>query len=405
MRFTINLSWSMLFSALIFTSCHDTSFKPGTFGYDLDFLKKHDPTLLVLSGPDNKQQVAISGKYQGRIMTSTAEGPYGSSYGWINYDLLAKDTVLPHMTPVGGEERFWLGPEGGPFALYFPPGVPYEFQHWQVPPAIDTEPFRLVTSDSASATFQRDMDLTNHQGTTLKIGVERTIRLLSRQDGQQALSMEIPPELEYVGISSENTITNRGQNAWDSLSGMPSIWILSMLKPGPKTTVGIPLANTQDRVNINDAYFGKIPADRLRIKGQMVYFKADGLARGKIGIPPRHATSVAASYDELEKVLTIAQITLPKSQAPYVNSQWADQPDPFNGDVINAYNDGTLDDGSQLGPFYEIESSSPAAQLKPGENLTHIHRTFHFKGSAVYLDKVALFLLGIKIEDFLRAWE
>jgi hypothetical protein len=40
--------------------------------------------------------------------------------------------------------------------------------------------------------------------------------------------------------------------------------------------------------------------------------------------------------------------------------------EPYKGDVINSYNDGPLEDGSQLGPFYEIEASSPALGLKKG---------------------------------------
>ena len=53
----------------------------------------------------------------------------------------------------------------------------------------------------------------------------------------------------------------------------------------------------------------------------------------------------------------------PAEDALYVNSQWGDQDDPFDGDVINSYNDGPTEDGTIMGPFYEIEASSPAAAL------------------------------------------
>ena len=39
------------------------------------------------------------------------------------------------MNVFGGEDRFWLGPEGGQFALYFKPGDPFDLDHWQVPEA------------------------------------------------------------------------------------------------------------------------------------------------------------------------------------------------------------------------------------------------------------------------------
>jgi hypothetical protein len=48
--------------------------------------------------------------------------------------------------------------------------------------------------------------------------------------------------------------------------------------------------------------------------------------------------------------------------------------------VVNAYNDGPLEEGGQLGPFYELESVSPAAALKPGESISHIHAVYHFTG-------------------------
>lgn len=60
--------------------------------------------------------------------------------------------------------------------------------------------------------------------------------------------------------------------------------------------------------------------------------------------------------------------------------QWGVQEDPFAGDVINSYNDGPVEDGSIMGPFYEIETSSPGAELIPGASLVHIQKVVHIQG-------------------------
>jgi len=78
---------------------------------------------------------------------------------------------------------------------------------------------------------------------------------------------------------------------------------------------------------------------------------------------------------------------------------WEIQKQPFAGDVVNAYNDGPPAPGQKpLGPFYELETSSPAAALAPGQSLAHRHRTFHLQGEARDLDAVALRVLGVGIE-------
>ena len=82
-----------------------------------------------------------------------------------------------------------------------------------------------------------------------------------------------------------------------------------------------------------------------------------------------------------------------------MNSMWEMQEEPFNGDVINAYNDGSPAPGEPpLGPFYELETSSPAAALKPGETMTHIQQTLHLKGSEA-LDPIAKRLLGVHLDQ------
>ena len=67
--------------------------------------------------------------------------------------------------------------------------------------------------------------------------------------------------------------------------------------------------------------------------------------------------------------------------------------------MVNSYNDGQAEDGSRLGPFYELETSSPAAELAPGETQTHVHRTFHFAGDPKALDDIAQRVLGISLQS------
>ncbi len=82
-----------------------------------------------------------------------------------------------------------------------------------------------------------------------------------------------------------------------------------------------------------------------------------------------------------------------------MNSKWEIQKDPFSGDAINAYNDGPVEDGTQMGPFYELESSSPAAGLKPGEKMTHSQRIFHFTGTEAELSSITEKIFGVSLND------
>ena len=74
-------------------------------------------------------------------MTTSASGDEGDSYGWINYRFIREGKVSPQFNPVGGEERFWLGPEGGPFSLYFKEGQEQVYDNW-----IDRKSTRLNSS-------------------------------------------------------------------------------------------------------------------------------------------------------------------------------------------------------------------------------------------------------------------
>ena len=114
-----------------------------SFGDDLDFLQRHTETV-VLSDASGAARLVLCPALQGRVATSTMSGAAGPSFGWLNRALMASGQLAPHMNAYGGEDRFWLGPEGGQFALFFAPGAPQDLAHWYTPAPIDAEPFTLV---------------------------------------------------------------------------------------------------------------------------------------------------------------------------------------------------------------------------------------------------------------------
>ena len=387
---------------------HTQSAQP-TFGSDLDFLKKYT-TVIVLSDANHKSQVAVVPAYQGRVMTSTARGERGISFGWVNRELISSRKFLQHMNPFGGEDRFWLGPEGGQYSIFFKKNDPFDLDHWFTPAAIDTEPFDVVRFNSSSVLFKKDIALTNYSGTTFNLEVQREVRLSNPEILLRKFGVEPPKGVATVGYESINTVKNTGSDQWVKETGLLSIWILGMFNGSPKATIVIPLADSakdkQMEEVLNDKYFGKVPPERLVVRNNVVYFKADSKYRSKIGIKPQFSKPVLGSYDDENKVLTIVHFTLPEGVTDYVNSMWELQKDPYNGDAINAYNDGPPKPGAkQMGKFYELESSSPALALKPGEAATHVHQTVHIQGSEKDLDTIAQAILGTNLKNIKTAFE
>ena len=376
----------------LFSACNK-SYEKGTFGYDLLFLNKHLQTV-VLNNNKDKSQVIIVPEYQGRVMTSASNGLKGKSYGWINYDLISSGKFEEHVNIFGGEDRFWLGPEGGQYSIYFKQGANFTFDNWYTPKPIDTESFTLVEKTDTSAVFSKDMQLTNYHGYKFDIHVSRKVLLLDEETISKDLKIDLNSTVSFVGFQSENVIKNKGELTWAKETGLLSIWMLGMLIPSDNTTMIVPY---KDSLMLNTSYFGEIGADRLNITPGAILFKADGKYRSKIGVPPQNALSVLGSYDSENNILTVIKYSI-VDDTSYVNSLWKYQDDPYKGDAVNAYNDGPLENGEQLGPFYELESSSPAKELAPDASIKHIHRTYHFEGDYQSLNKIAKEVLKIDLD-------
>jgi hypothetical protein len=377
------------------------------FKDDVEFLKARTQ-VEILSDATGKAQVAVNPDLQGRVMTSTSGGPAGPSFGWINRALLLTKENNVHMNAFGGEDRFWLGPEGGQFSIFFKKGEAFDLDHWFTPPPINEGGFPVVERAADRIVFKAPMRLQNYSGTVFDLEVNRTVALLKPEE-LAALGLDVPAGVSWVAFASTNAIVNTGQAAWTKDSGLLSVWILGMFNPSPTTTIVAPFragAEAELGPIVNDAYFGKVPADRLKtdMGRNVIYFSGDGAYRSKIGLTPRRASSFIGSYDAAGRVLTLVHVTVDPS-GDYVNSMWEIQKEPFRGDAVNSYNDGPASPGAKpLGPFYELETSSPAAALAPGAKLVHKQVTMHFQGDEAALDGIARKALGVGLAEIKAAF-
>ncbi len=393
-------------TALLFLPCVATGLRAGDFSDDTAFLKQYTD-VIILSDGSGQSKVALVPAWQGRVMTSTAGGDAGQSFGWINRELIASKKTQPHINVFGGEDRFWLGPEGGQYSIFFAPGTKFELADWYTPAPIDTEPFEVVSTSPDKAVFAAKFSLQNYSGSKFDVAVHREVRLLDSGTAWKKLGVPAAKSVKLVAFESDNQIKNVGSKAWQKETGLLSVWILGMFNPSPSATIVVPIKDGPESelgVQVTSDYFGEIPSDRLVVKDTVVYFSADGKYRSKIGINPQRSKAVLGSYDADNQVLTIVQFSQPEGVTDYVNSLWKLQDNPYGGDAANAYNDGPPAPGAKpLGPFYELESSSPAAALAPGTTLSHLHRTIHLVGPESDLDSIARATLGVSLSEITGA--
>ncbi|MEX0679398.1 MAG: DUF6786 family protein [Pirellulales bacterium] len=384
-----------------------------TYGAVRDFLVAH--TKVVELTGENGERVAICPEYQGRVMTSTTGDLKGLSFGWVNQEFIQRGVPDRHFNNSGGEDRLWLAPEGGPNSLFFAAGAAQTLNNWYTPPALNDGAFKITsTQNDPHYRLTRQMRLQNAAKTQFDLEVNREIHLqkihhFAKLFGGDAESAVTAGKLRMVGFQTINTITNRGP-ALSRDKGLIAVWSLGQFPGGARTSIIIPYKGpdeTELGPIVNSDYFGEVPADRLRVNSQAIWFRGDGKYRSKIGVPQSRAKPVAGSIDLDNGVLTLVHFSMPTDPTTvgYVNNIWGKQEEPYRGDVFNSYNDGPPEPGQQaLGGFYELESLSPAAQLPTGRSMTHTQTTFHIVGDTAALARVAKAVLGvdIKVDEIAR---
>ena len=336
----------------------------------------------------------------------------GKSFGFVHDDYITAGKTDLHFNNYGGEERLWLSPEGGQFSLWFAPGklgAEQNLDNWLTPPAFNEGAWKVVSTPNEPLRMAVTMKLKNTSGTDFQLDVARGIRLLGTPDlkpllGESAAARIAAPGVKHVAYETDNSLTNLGADM-TCAKGLVSIWILGMMNCGPQTVEIAPYKSGSEAELgpvVKSDYFGPVPAERLKILPEAVLLRADGNYRSKIGVSQRRVRNVLGSIDFQNHVLTLVQFSMPADPTKhlYMNNQWGGPlAKPYRGDVANSYNDGPLAPGKPgLGPFYEIESLSPARELKHGQSLSHQHRTIHIQADDAVLAALAKEVLGVDLE-------
>lgn len=372
-----------------------------SFGADVAFLREHRDTI-VLTSADGKAKVAIVPSICGRVFTTTATGDAGPGYGSINDVLLKSGKVAKGINSFGGEDRFWMGPEGGQFAIFFKKGEPFTHEYWQTPAAIDIDPYTVVSQNSTSVQMVHNTSVMNASGTTFNLRIDRTVRLVEGSLAAADLKVD-PGSASWVAFETDNAVTNTGTAAWKKETGLLSIWTLGMFKPSASTTVVAPYVPGSEAdlgPIVKDDYFGKVPAERIAVGKNAVFFRGDSEMVTKIGIAPKRTKPICGAWDPERNVLTIVTFTFDPAATNYVNSMWEHQAEPYKGDVFNSYNHGPAKDGAAPeNTFYELETSSPALALAPGQSGKHVSRTIHATGERKEIDRIARACLGASLDE------
>ncbi|RKR07914.1 hypothetical protein CLV91_2675 [Maribacter vaceletii] len=355
---------------------------------------KEYTTVIELSTNNGKSRLIITPELQGRIITSSYDGLLGDANGWFN-----KNSITTKLKGgIGGEDRLWIGPLGSQYSFYYQQIKPLNETNWLVPNTMENEAYQLINQSNTEVSMLKKMTLTNHIGTNFILDISRKITILDAAQITNNLQISIPESLNYIAYESANSLVNIGTKKITKEKGLVSLWSAGMFNGSTESIVIIPLTK-KGKLEDLYSYMGSLGKDRLQIKKNVVLYKADGQYRSKIGVPPHLAPSIYGCYSAKKERLTIVQYKKTRDSL-YFNSNVSVQKEPYKGEVIPIYNNGTMDYSVTTIPsFFELESTSAMRELEVNDTLNHYHRVYHFSGNKKVLDAIAKKLLDISLKD------
>ncbi|MER2491334.1 DUF6786 family protein [Catenovulum sediminis] len=369
-----------------------SSNKP-SFKQDIQLLSIHYKPVVLKS---DKQAIIVLPELQGRIMSATLAGQNANAIGWFNREYL-KQPHTQRNAVIGGVQRLIYGPETGQFSQFFQPNSGTTADDIYYQNAITFQNFNIAQQSAKHVKLTAPITLTNHAGYTFNFDLTRNITLLSQAETEKLLSIQLPESIEYVSYGSQDEIIHTGNSPWTKKTGLVSLWTLAAYQSNDNMTAIIPFKGELKSVT---PYFNETKKSHTKIIKPFVFYRADGEYMNKIGIPVNNTRPYLAAYDSYNQRLTIEYFHISnKENRNYLTASWITPKDAYNGEIVNIFNDGPDDFGHYFGHFFELEASSAAFELAPGESQKHFHYSFHFSGEKNKLNQIAKQVLGLSLDD------
>ena len=96
--------------------------------------------------------------------------------------------------------------------------------------------------------------------------------------------------------------------------------------------------------------------------------------------------------------------TAPPAVTPSPWPAAAPQPNPAPAAIATPPATPPAPGKAPLGPFFELETSSPALDLLPTQRYTHVHRTFHLVGPDPEVDRIARATIKVGLDELVNAF-
>src|ERR1017187_9130706 len=162
---------------------------------ELAFLEQHGPVIQLRNTAGGS--VLVSPQYQGRVMTS-AVSRGADSLGWVNRKFIEAAKTGTPFDNYGGEDRFWLGPEGGQFSIFFASGESFVFDSWRVPKTLQEDTWDILEQQDSFVTVGNRIEFFNYSNSRFLVDVRRRISLLGAGDLDTILGVMPASGVDWV---------------------------------------------------------------------------------------------------------------------------------------------------------------------------------------------------------------
>jgi len=191
-----------------------------------------------------------------------------------------------------GGANFWPAPEGGLF------GFNYQGNQWVVQPAINNQPFEILSCGTDRIVLQKHAKLVNRHQTAVEVVMKREVNLLASPSPQlgnlrprQCLAYQTADSFEVL-----NTVTTD--------QALLAAWTLDQFDATSDRTAFVIVENPRNAINFD---FYDHPGSRIQYFPKGFTYQTDGRARGQIGIRRDAQASAIGFIDPVRRLLCLRE--------------------------------------------------------------------------------------------------